>query len=188
MLARFISRYLPPVYVLAFLGVILGGFFEGIFGDTLPCPLCMLIRYFMFMAILPIVWLMWTRRKEEVPKGHAVTAWGLAAFSSVGGAITAGRQMLLHTQKGDPGYAGTVFGLHTYTWAFVVFVIAVLGSLVALMCVDEYKRLDRKRLPSVIMAIVLLTVVANLVYVFLEAGFHWSLPDDPQCYLLFEEC
>lgn len=188
MAARLISRYLPPVYVFAFLVVIMSGFFEGLFGEILPCPLCMIIRYFMFLAVLPIVWLMWIRRKQEVPKGHAITAWALAAFSSVGGGIASGRQMLLHMQEGDPGYAGTVLGLHTYTWAFIVFVVSVLGCLVALMCVDQYEQLDRRMLPAVAMTLVLVSAAANLVYVFFEEGFNWVLPDDPACYELVEDC
>lgn len=188
MAKRLISRYLPPLYVFAFLGVILGGFFEGLFGDTLPCPLCMLIRYFMFLSILPVAWLMWTMRKPGVPKGHAITAWALAAFSSVGGGVTAGRQMLLHIQKDDPGYAGTVLGLHTYTWAFIIFVISVLGCLIALMCVDDYENLERRRVPALTAWIVLAVMAANLVYVFFEEGFNWVLPDDPKCYELIEDC
>ena len=41
------------------------------------------------------------------------------------GMVMSTRQVLLHIKPGDPGYGGTVLGLHFYTWALITFFIGL---------------------------------------------------------------
>ena len=53
--------------------------------------------------------------------------YALSYFSAVLGAAVSIRQILLHICPGSPKFGLPVFGLGLYTWAFIVFVCAILG-------------------------------------------------------------
>jgi len=115
------------IAALAGLLVVLSGSMDLQFGFAeAPCPLCLVQRSGMIgLAVGPILNLLWGMR----PAHYAVSI--LAA--TVGGAGSV-RQILLHiADPNDPGYGPAVLGLHLYTWAFITFVIAIVGCAVMLL-------------------------------------------------------
>lgn len=115
------------IAALAGLLVVLSGSMDLQFGfDEAPCPLCLIQRSGMIgLAIGPILNLLWGMR----PAHYAVSI--LAAVVGAAGSV---RQILLHiADPNDPGYGPAVLGFHLYTWAFITFVIAVIGCAVMLL-------------------------------------------------------
>jgi len=120
-----IARIINVLALFALIGVLAGSLHLQLGVGEQPCPLCLIQRSAMIgLAVGPIMNLLWGMR----PAHYAISI--LAAV--VGGAGSV-RQILLHIQPGDPGYGPAVLGLHLYTWAFITFVIAVVGCSVMLL-------------------------------------------------------
>lgn len=114
-----IARWINVLALFALIGVLAGSLHLQFGVGEQPCPLCLVQRSGMIaIAVGPIMNLLWGMR----PAHYALSILGAV----VGGAGSV-RQILLHIQPGDPGYGPAVMGLHLYTWAFVTFVIAVVG-------------------------------------------------------------
>lgn len=169
--------------------VLLGAFsVQFVLGEH-PCPLCILQRMAMILAVMGPAWMIAVgHRHQRIDADLFTTAFGMTVLGSVlGGAISI-RQILLHIAPGNPGYGSPVWGLHLYTWALLVFVALLIDAAVHLIFVRQDVPIVPKH-PPILSKIVLwlfgLIVFANAVAVFAEAGFHWFLPDNPTEYLLF---
>ena len=120
-----ISRIINVLALFALIGVLAGSLHLQLGVGEQPCPLCLVQRSAMIgLAVGPVMNLLWGMR----PAHYAMSI--LAAVVGAAGSI---RQILLHIQPGDPGYGPAVFGLHLYTWAFVTFVIAIVGCAAMLL-------------------------------------------------------
>lgn len=93
-----------------------------------PCPLCLLQRA-AFLNIGVALML-------NVKFGNRVSHWALVIFSAVAGIAVSIRQILLHVN--DPiGFGSAVLSLHMYTWCFIGFAIAIIGSGIMLIIYPE---------------------------------------------------
>jgi disulfide bond formation protein DsbB len=147
----------------------------------LPCPLCLLQRIlFAMLAVGPIL---------NIRFGARPAHYALSLLAAVVGAAVAARQILLHIMPGDPGYGSALLGYHYYTWAFIVFVAAiVLIGIVLLFDTDSGG--DRPAPPAgpaaraavwLVIGLAGLNVVSTLV----ECGFA-ACPDNPTFYQLLQ--
>ena len=114
--------------------------------------------------------------------------FGLIALAALAGAAFAARQIALHIVPGDPGYGSALFGLHSYSWAFIAFAAAI--ALIAVVM-----RFDRQfeggapehagmgLLLRVPIGLILLLTALNVVSTILQCGFA-ACPDDPTDYEL----
>lgn len=188
---------MPALYVLAaaanawvLLGVLAGAFYSQFAAGEPPCPLCVMQRIAMMLAVLgPCVVLVRAARggltAEEIGTGA-----GLSVLASVLGAAISLRQVALHILPGDPGFGAPVMGMHLYTWAFIAFAcnIAAAGVQLAVLPWFTSKTASAPIAPRLAVVTVAATgamLVANIVSVIAEAGFAWHLPDNPTTYLLF---
>jgi Disulfide bond formation protein DsbB len=132
----FLARLINVVALLGLIGVLAGSLHLQIGIGEQPCPLCLIQRSAMIgLAVGPAMNLLWGMR----PRHYALSM--LAAV--VGGAGSA-RQILLHiADPADPGYGPTVLGWHLYTWAFVTFLIGVVGMAVLLMWNRPFELTDQ---------------------------------------------
>src|SRR5690625_3162076 len=87
-------------------------------GGELPCPLCLLQRG-CFVAV-------GAGFLCNVRFGSAPSHYSMILISAVLGAITAGRQVLLHIVPGSGSSGSPLWGLHLYTWAFIGFGAVIL--------------------------------------------------------------
>ena len=155
-------------------------------GD-LPCPLCLLERLGMFAVIIGLV--------MNLRLGLRPLHYGLSISGALLGMAIASRQVLLHIN--DPvggGYGGTVFGLHLYTWALIVFVCFLAGAAVLLMIPGGLGREDESpgegaswasSRPARAATYAALGVCAlNALLAFMECG-PGQCPDNPVGYWLF---
>lgn len=153
-----------------------------------PCPLCIVQRSGMIgLAVGPIMNLLW---------GLSPRHYALSILAACVGAAGSTRQILLHiADPNDPGYGPTVFGWHLYTWAFVTFVVAIVGCSLLLMWQAPFKANDRGVLhddhplrPVAAGVIVWLSLVVIIwtfvdlavigIYILPECGLG-ECPDDP---------
>lgn len=187
-----IAFWLPHLVILAYCGVICAAFSIQIFGNEMPCPLCMLQRMDMVLISIAALWIIGLTRKGELDLYAYVRAYGLMMFGGFAGLMMSGRQIELHILPDDPGYGEAVFGLHLYTWAFVTFAVVLVYTAVMLM-------LSKQLLPKmpagnatlwitrIVGIIFILVIIANTISVFFEEGFALYLPDDPAGYNLFTQ-
>ena len=99
-------------------------YFQFAFYD-LPCPLCLLQRVaFVAVAFGLCLNLLWGTRARN---------YALMIVAALFGGLASGRQILLHIVPGTGAYGEPIFGLHYYTWAFILFGFVVLGAAVMLL-------------------------------------------------------
>lgn len=177
-------------FVIGWTGTVCGGlYFQFVVGEY-PCPLCIVQRMFMILAALGPAYILRKALGGTVDQRDYMTGWGLALIGVMAGSVASWRQTMLHILPGDPGYGSTVFGLHLYVWAWILFSASVLGIGV-LLTLGHWTTAERLparqvRRPVVLFALWLVGVVitVNIVAVFAEAGLHWYLPDNPTRYQL----
>jgi hypothetical protein len=102
------------------------------------------------------------------------------------GMTAAGRQVLLHITPGSGAYGAPLFGLHLYTWSFLLFGLVILGTAVLLL-------VPRPEMPAwspplrvkhgLAWAAIALTAL-NAITTFLQCG-PIECPDNPVRYWAF---
>lgn len=185
---RKISWVTAHLTVLVVTGVLIGAFGVQFVGREFPCPLCILQRMGMILAVMGPAWMIAVgNRHEKIDQVVFTRAFGMTVLGSIlGGAISI-RQILLHIEPGNPGYGSPVWGLHLYTWALLVFAALLLDAGIHMTFVryDVPIVPHRRRIISkLVLWLFWLTVLANAIAVLVEAGFHLFLPANPTSYRL----
>jgi disulfide bond formation protein DsbB len=172
-----LSNYLEILGVVILLFMAL--YFQFVLHE-LPCPLCLLQRVgFLGIAIA----LLLNFRFGQRPSHYA-----LALLFSLFVAFVALRQIVLHIVPGSGSYGSAIFGLHMYTWSFIIAMLIAIGATVTLGLDKQYYRqniLHPALRPAVhlLFAVTLIVTVIMLVSVFAECGLA-QCPDNPVHYLL----
>lgn len=192
---RHAGYWLAHVFLLAYVGVLLGSFWIELVVGELPCPLCILQRMAMLLCGLGPLWIITQARRGTLDLRGYVSGYALSIISALVGAAISTRQILLHIQPGDPGFGSAVLGLHLYTWALITFVIVIAFCGLMLLFASE----TLPAVPAVPAGgfatlvnrvtawLFVLLIVGNLVAVFVEAGFNWTLPDNPDRWELLHQ-
>ncbi|MDI3423924.1 disulfide bond formation protein B [Streptomyces luteolus] len=171
--------------------VVCAGLGVQFIGWDYPCPLCMIQRMFMLLAALGAGVIVRKGMTGTLTGRDYMMGWGLALVACIGGGFTAWRQTMLHILPGDKGYGAPVLGLHMYVWAWILFMASVvaIGIVLALAHLTTDRMIPTKGLyvpiGRVVLWFVAVVIAVNMVAVFLEEGFHWFLPDDPNRYEFF---
>ncbi len=159
--------------------------YDQLFANELPCPLC-LIQRLGFSAVMLALML-------NSLHGPKPVYYGFGILSAVFGGAAALRQVSLHVIPGTPAYGEPLFGLHFYTWAFICFVIMIIGFSIISSFTAQYQSEQMSRYTgfnnqpwfikfSCLFAIVIL--LANTLLTFAECGPK-VCPDNPMTYWLF---
>lgn len=108
--------------------VLLGALYMQFIQGEDPCPLCLLQRA--GLVGIGIAMLM------NIIHGIRASHWALALINALAGIAVSIRQILLHIN--DPiGFASPVFGLHLYTWCFIIYTIVLIGCSITLLIHSE---------------------------------------------------
>lgn len=187
-MSRF-GYYLAHFNILAVSGVLLGAFAVQFGAGELPCPLCVLQRMAMLLCALGPAYILLRSRSGELTAAEFATGYGLSVLAAVAGAAISGRQVLLHILPGDPGFGDAVLGLHLYTWSFIVFVTVLIVSGINLVFSEALRPrgVQFGRTSALVIGLLGLVTLGNAVSVFVQEGFHWTLPDNPEHYQLIED-
>ena len=175
-----LSLRLNALGLFAISAVLLFAFADQFFLNDLPCPLCILQRAAFVVAGFGLAL---NLRFGPRPSHYAVMIIGALA-----GATIAGRQILIHIVPGTGSYGGALLGLHFYSWAFVIFMLIVLGTAVMLWFDGQFaggedaaKRLTGLSLAA--FALFTLLALGNGVATVLECA-GGLCPDNPTHYML----
>lgn len=168
--------------LLAFCGILLlliCTFIFQFFLNELPCPLCLLQR---IGFILTGIGFLLNMRYGFRPSHYSIALLGAIYIGFV-----ALRQISLHILPGSGSYGSAIFGLHMYTWSFIVAVLIIFSTSIMLGIDRQYvlphpSNTRYKLLTHSLFLIFLLLAIANAVADWSECG--WSeCPDNPTVYL-----
>jgi disulfide bond formation protein DsbB len=174
------STLLNALGLLAISAVLLFAFGDQLYLHDLPCPLCILQRAAFVAAGLGLA--------LNLRFGPRASHYAVLIIGALAGAFVAGRQILLHIVPGSGAYGSAFYGLHFYTWAFIIFMLIVLGTAVMLLFDGQFERGENRTVPLTglsLIAIVLFGLLAlgNGVSTVLECA-GGLCPDSPVDYML----
>jgi disulfide bond formation protein DsbB len=175
-----LSLRLNALGLLAICAVLLVAFVDQLVLDDLPCPLCILQRAGFVVAGFGLA--------LNLRFGPRASHYAIMIIGAVAGGTVAGRQVLLHILPGSGSYGSALFGLHFYTWAFIVFALIVLGTAVMLLfdgpfAPSEYATKRLAGLSLIACALFMLLALGNGISTVLECA-GGLCPDSPTRYLL----
>jgi disulfide bond formation protein DsbB len=168
--------------VLGLLGltaVQLGGYWFQFSLGELPCPLCLLQR--VAFAMVSFGFLL------NVRFGGRPAHYGIILLSALYGMIVSGRQTLLHIVPGTGAYGSAIFGMHFYTWAFLLFGTTIFATAV-LLVLERGSRAEGRQgtaWASLVMLAAIGVTAANAITTLVECG-PIECPDNPMTYWLLQ--
>lgn len=170
--------------------VVLGGSLSAQFLlHELPCPLCVIQRYSMLLAVIGPIYIIISTLKHEITVSKFAAGYGLSIIAAMLGIISSVRQVLLHIAPGDKGYGGAFLGLHFYTWSLITFLIVIVFAAFNMIFAKQLTPTNDMLFGGVAMGIInffFFLVVVIFVAIIFELGFNFKLPDDPVRYQLFD--
>lgn len=164
--------------------IICGSLFIQFVLKEFPCPLCMTQRISMVLCALAQAYIICRIRiSHQLHWRDFAIGQGMTLCAAIGGTCMSIRQILLHIVPPDPGYGTPILGLHIYTWACLVFVAEIVVVAINLLLVP--KNAENVKLPfgwfsRTILALLAVMILALAAGTFIEQGFHWRLPDNPE--------
>jgi disulfide bond formation protein DsbB len=160
------------------IGVLVVAYLDQFLAHDLPCPLCLLQR----VAVAGVAFgMLLNLRYGPQPPGY-----GIMLLAALFGMAVAGRQVLLHVAPGTGSYGAPLFGLHFYTWSFLLFAAVILGTAILLLVprpTSPVRPLPHELQYGLAWAAIGLTVL-NAVTTFLQCG-PVECPDNPVHYWAF---
>ena len=145
---------------------------------VLPCPLCLLQRVGFALVMYGFM--------LNVLNGIRFQHYGIIILGALFGAAVALRQVLLHVVPGTGTYGSAVFGMHLYSWAFVLFSLTLFAVSVLLLLsrpVDAEVPVKTNALERFICWAAIAIAALNVVATFLECG-PLVCADNPTDYVL----
>lgn len=144
----------------------------------LPCPLCLLQR----IGFISIAFGFLMNLRFGLRPSHYALVILAALFTS----FVALRQIALHVVPGTGTYGSPLFGLHLYTWSFIVSMCIIFFTTLFLGIDRQYeaasiKNMRYPKLTHTLFGIMTILIVANIVSVFLECGLQ-ECPENPVSY------
>lgn len=178
---RNVSRLASYTNILDILGIaiiLIITFVFQFFLKEIPCPLCILQRIGLLITSLG---LLLNLAYQFRPSHYSLSLLGalLTAFIAL-------RQVALHVTPGSGAYGTTFWGFHMYTWSFILAIIIVLATSLALGIDRQYsvQRIKTKIetvITKALFALIFFLIITNLVSVLMECGLS-SCPENPTRY------
>lgn len=153
------ARNVNAAIVLVIAGVLFGSIFVEFYMGVKPCPLCFLQKLAMIgFAASELLNLKFGVRTEH---------YALSYLSALFGSAVSISQILLHICPNPDMYPPmVVFGLGLYTWAFIVFVCAILANSILLFLYKPQVRMKRPAklgtFPMIAFILISLITLANI--------------------------
>ena len=175
-----VSRLLNALGLVAIDTLLVLAFIDQVWFRDLPCPVCILQRAAFIAAGFGIA--------LNLLLGPRPSHYGMTILGAVVGGVIALRQMLLYIAPGSGSYGNAVFGMHLYTWAFIGFVLIIIGTAIMLLYDRQFgrpepwsSRLDVLALTALVTF--LLITVGNIFSTLFLCGFGLC-PDAPTGYVI----
>lgn len=148
--------------------------------NELPCPLCLLQRFGLLAVNIGTL--------LNIKHGKSLQYDIMIVTAILVTMIVAVRQMMLHIIPNDPGYGSAFFGIHIYTWSFILSFIIIVSMAIAPLFdymipvrIHEMILTHKIQVWKVLSVIVLILTFANLISTYFICGFSMC-PSDPTSY------
>lgn len=172
-----IERVITILLVLLCLGVLIGAFVLQLYNKELPCPLCILQRIGFIGVVFGLL--------LNLKYGFRPIHYSIILLSGLFTSFVALRQIVLHIIPGTGAWGGAVFGLHLYTWSFIISIAIVIAASCTLSIERENKRYrpnaNLRLIINLLFALAAIVTALNVVSTVLECGFT-TCPDSPMTY------
>jgi len=174
-----IIKVLNAIDALGLAFLLLVAFILQIGFHELPCPLCLLQR----LGVLAIAFGFLLNVQFKIRPVH----YALSLLSAILTASISVRQIFLHVIPGDSGYGLPLFGLHLYTWLFLlcVGVIIYISIIFSVAPQYEYEETSKTKgmqfLTHAAFALVFLLAILNGISTYFECGIK-ACPENPVKY------
>lgn len=144
----------------------------------LPCALCAMQRMGLYAIAAGLVMNIYFKRSRL----HYLMTILAATINGIISLL----QVILHIVPGSGSFGASIFGLHMYTWNFIVSLLFIVYASIAGMCSGENQQQHKaSKLTKFLIAALLLTLIANIISAFFECG-PYLCPSDPQSYWLID--
>jgi disulfide bond formation protein DsbB len=178
-----VAKLLNALALMAVDTVLALAFVDQLWFSDLPCPLCILQRAGLTAAGFGLV--------LNVIFGPKPSHYGVTILGAAVGAAVSMRQILDHIVPGTGSYGNAIFGLHLYTWAFIAFVLMIIGSAIMLLDDRQFSRAEPmssrlRPLPVTAVATFILLAIGNVISTVLLCGAGFC-PETPGGYLIFND-
>lgn len=175
-----LTRLINLFELCAIIGILAIALLLQFYFHELPCPLCLLQRVGFFMITVGFL--------LNLKFGYRPFHYTIVLLSALFTAFVALRQIALHVIPGTGAYGAPILGLHLYTWSFIVSMAIIILTAVILGSgkqydIRQYQSRAWRLITHLLFAFVGLILVANIVAVVFECGFH-ICPDNPAQYEL----
>lgn len=165
-------KILNAIDVLGFCFLLIIAFAIQLILQESPCPLCILQR----IGILAMSFGFLLNVKFRIRPVH----YTLSLFSALLTATISARQIFLHIIPGDAGFGSSIFGLHLYTWVFIVCVVVIIYIATIFSISPQYSYVSNskitsktlQRLTHLAFTAVLLLTALNGISFYLQCGFN----------------
>ncbi|WEG74209.1 disulfide bond formation protein B [Vagococcus intermedius] len=188
---KFLGFWLAVAFIGAYILVISGSMGAQFILGELPCPLCVIQRYSMMLAVVGPIYIIVSTLKGEINIQKFAIGYGMSIIAACVGMISSVRQILLHISPEDPGFGGAFLGIHFYTWSLVTFFIVIVFCAANLIFADKLVPPADEITPFVgvaklvVWVFFVIVIIAFIAMIF-QQGFNFLLPDDPTEYQLFD--
>lgn len=172
------ERFLNIIELAGVIVMLFLAFAFQILFKELPCPLCLLQR----VGFLGIAFGFLLNLRFGLRPSH----YAIVIISALYTSFVALRQIALHVVPGSGVYGNAIFGLHLYTWSFIIAMVIMIATTLMLGVDRQYLQPDKKNGRSKIIThslffVFTLLVITNLVSVLFECGIK-QCPDNPVHY------
>lgn len=176
----FLERFSTILELTGIMAMLLMASVFQFFLNELPCPLCLLQRLGFFAVSFGFL--------LNLRFGFRPSHYAIIILSALFTSFVALRQIALHIVPGTGAYGDPIFGLHLYTWSFIISMLIAVVTTVLLGFDRQY--VINKPIPPRIRSIArvlfftcLLLLAVNIVSVFMQCGFD-ACPENPVAYAL----
>ncbi len=185
----FWAKMLSTLDVLGLALILIIAFGMQFFMGELPCPLCLLQR----LGILAIGFGFLLNIHYHIRTSH----YAISLLAAVFTALVSMRQVLLHIvpTPGDYGYGSAIFGLHMYTWVFIISIVAIIYIAIVMSWPAQYvlgkthsdepaelKAPWARHISHFAFLLFFIVTIANVISLHEECGWH-ECPDNPIAYV-----
>ena len=162
-----LSRLLNAIGLLGIGTLLALAFVDQIWFGDLPCPLCILQRAGLIAAGFGIA--------LNLVFGPKPSHYGIAIIGAVASGAISLLQIAMHIVPGTGSFGDAVFGMHLYTWAFLVAAAIVVGCAIMLLSDRQFSRADPmavrlKALPLAALVLFLGLIIANVISTIVQCG------------------
>lgn len=145
----------------------------------LPCPLCLLQRVGFTLIAMGFLF--------NLRFGLRPSHYAIVLLSTIYTAFVALRQVLLHIVPGTGDYGPAIFGLHMYTWSFVLSVIIIIATTLMLGVDRQYEpahinNIQYKKYIHAIFVLFFILTLTNAIATWAQCGWQ-ECPDNPTGYV-----